>query len=262
MEIFMQENELKNIQIIADYHTHTQYSHGTGSVMDNAKYAKSIGIKEIAITDHGFNHISFGIKRKKLKELREDIEEAKIETGINILFGIEANIISSEGDLDLIPSDFEYIDFIVAGFHKSVWATSFKQWITFILANIIDDIFGRYSQKRVQKNTQAYIKMLDKYPVDVISHLNHNAKVDCFKVAKKCEETNTYIEINGKREHFNYEEMKQILSTNASLLANSDAHQPEKVGNIEIIKPQIKRYNIPLDRIINLKDTINIKNKR
>ena len=41
--------------MIADYHTHTVYSHGTGSVLENALIAKEKGLKEIAITDHGFH---------------------------------------------------------------------------------------------------------------------------------------------------------------------------------------------------------------
>ena len=44
-----------------DYHTHTTYSHGKGSVADNARAAAAVGLKEIAITDHGLRHIIFGI---------------------------------------------------------------------------------------------------------------------------------------------------------------------------------------------------------
>ena len=49
--------------------------------------AKAKGLKEIAITDHGFNHILFGLKRKKLSSLRAEIEEAKKLTGINVFDG-------------------------------------------------------------------------------------------------------------------------------------------------------------------------------
>ena len=53
--------------LTADYHTHTPYSHGKNTVLENAVAAKAKGLKEIAITDHGFNHILFGLKRKKLR---------------------------------------------------------------------------------------------------------------------------------------------------------------------------------------------------
>ena len=35
------------MEILADYHTHTVYSHGKGSIEDNVKVAISKGIKKI-----------------------------------------------------------------------------------------------------------------------------------------------------------------------------------------------------------------------
>ena len=58
---------------LSDYHTHTQYSHGKDTVLDNALEAKAKGFKEIAITDHGFNHMAYGVLRKCLPELKNDI---------------------------------------------------------------------------------------------------------------------------------------------------------------------------------------------
>ncbi|MDE7076840.1 MAG: PHP domain-containing protein, partial [Clostridia bacterium] len=63
--------------LTADYHTHTPYSHGKNTVLENATAAKKLGLKEIAITDHGFNHLLFGLKRKKLSDLRAEIREAE-----------------------------------------------------------------------------------------------------------------------------------------------------------------------------------------
>ena len=36
-----------------DYHTHTIFSHGKGTIADNVEAARSKGLKGIAITDHG-----------------------------------------------------------------------------------------------------------------------------------------------------------------------------------------------------------------
>ena len=62
--------------LTGDYHTHTIYSHGSGTVMDNAVAAKELGLKEIAITDHGFEQMAFGIKRNKVPQLIADCKEA------------------------------------------------------------------------------------------------------------------------------------------------------------------------------------------
>ena len=51
--------------LTGDYHTHTVFSHGKGTILENANEAKKIGLKEIAITDHGYGHHAFGIKQKQ-----------------------------------------------------------------------------------------------------------------------------------------------------------------------------------------------------
>jgi len=245
----------------ADYHTHTTYSHGTGSVYDSAIFAKERNIDTIAITDHGFNHLAFGLKRKELPTLKKEIEEAKQKTGVNILLGVEANIISKNGDIDVIDKDFNYLEILVMGFHKSAKG-KLKDTIGFVLKNVICGWFNKFSKKQIEINTKAYINALRKYPIDIISHLGHGCKVDCYEVAKVCEETNTYIELNGKRISFDKKDVEDMLKTNVKFVANSDAHSAERIGDITNGYKVADMYNIPYDRIINLTDLINIKEKK
>ena len=55
----------------ADYHTHTTFSHGKGSILDNATEAKARGLKVLAITDHGYGHRAYGIRHKKVPFMKE-----------------------------------------------------------------------------------------------------------------------------------------------------------------------------------------------
>ena len=175
---------------LSDYHTHTQYSHGKDTVLDNALEAKAKGFKEIAITDHGFNHMAYGVLRKCLPELKNDIKEAEEQTGVKVYLGVEANIISFDGDVDIKQEDFDYVEFLVVGFHSLVSCPSF---FSFILSNILANANNKVSEERIRKNTEAYVKAVHKYPIDIISHLNYICKVNCYEVAKACAETNTYI---------------------------------------------------------------------
>lgn len=71
--------------LFGDYHTHTEYSrhhHGKGTILENASVAADKGIKQIAITDHGFNHPFFGVRRKDIPDVQEDILNAKEITGV------------------------------------------------------------------------------------------------------------------------------------------------------------------------------------
>lgn len=246
--------------LVADYHTHTTYSHGKGSVLDNAMYAKKMGLKSIAITDHGFGHIAFGIKRKEVAKLRADIDKAIRQTGVNIYLGIEANIRSFNGDVDVKKSDFDSLQLLVVGFHNFVKAP-ILEWCRFVFGNVLANLFKIVSKRRIKRNTQAYIKALNRYPIDIISHLNYTCRVDCYEVAKACEQTNTYIELNGKRVHFSKKDVEDMLKTNVKFVINSDAHKKERVGDAGCGIEMAKMYGIPLDRIVNLHEEIIVKSK-
>ena len=70
---------------IGDYHTHTNYSDGKGSVMDTALAAKQRGLKEIAVTDHAFHLLRKGLG--KYFVLKAECELAAQETGVKVLAG-------------------------------------------------------------------------------------------------------------------------------------------------------------------------------
>ena len=120
------------IEIIADYHTHTRMAgrllgnipgkHAKGSIKENAIVAIRRGLKEIAITDHGYKNVLYGIKKKKYAEIRKIIDELNEyykNKGIDfrILLGVEANAINPKGDIDVDDGIIEYLDLISAGYH-------------------------------------------------------------------------------------------------------------------------------------------------
>ena len=79
--------------LTADYHTHTPYSHGKNTVFENVAKAKEIGLKEIAITDHGFSHIVYGLRRKETAQYISDCQQAEKEYGVKVLVGITSSIV-------------------------------------------------------------------------------------------------------------------------------------------------------------------------
>ena len=93
------------MKLTADFHTHTPYSHGKGTVMENAMRAKELGLQAIGITDHGFSHVAFGVRKKQVASLVRDCKEAEGRTGIRVLVGMESNIRGKSGLCDLTPSD-------------------------------------------------------------------------------------------------------------------------------------------------------------
>ena len=75
--------------LTGDYHTHTPFSHGKNTVEENAQRAKELGLKQIGISDHGFSHVAFGIRRRQIKDYRAECKAAAEKFGIDVLVGIE-----------------------------------------------------------------------------------------------------------------------------------------------------------------------------
>jgi histidinol phosphatase-like PHP family hydrolase len=69
------------MQILADYHTHTKYSHGKGTIEENVLEAISKGIKTIGISDHGYKHLAYGIKLNFYDVRIRYLEEWKKQLG-------------------------------------------------------------------------------------------------------------------------------------------------------------------------------------
>lgn len=243
-----------------DYHTHTYYSDGVGSIEDNIKHAVQKGLQEIALTEHGYSHMAYGIKKHQIKEYKAEIERCKKKyKDINILWGVEANLISLNGDIDLTEKEQQELDLVVLGYHKSYKPTNFKNFLNFFLPNTLNPF--RQSKKRIEKNTQAYILAMQKHRVNILAHLNYGGcKVDCVQIAKVAKELGVYIELNGKRILFTDQEILDMQKTGVMFIVNSDAHRPENVGKNNKALNLIERLNIPHSQVANLNKLPTFKN--
>lgn len=237
--------------LIGDYHTHTVYSHGHGSVEDNVKAAISLGLKEIAITDHGFMHDFYGVRRMDLQNMIDDVKAARKKyPQIKIYLGLEANLIDGTGRVDIEDYDNEWLDILVCGYHKCTRSTSVKNLLSFGFPNFISGL-TKFSVKQVVKNTDAYIKAIERYKIDIISHPNYGIKTDVKEIAKAAAHYGTFLELNGKKVSMTDEEIESILDTDCNIIVDSDAHSPQKVGYFGVPLGVVNRLSIPPERIVN-----------
>ena len=240
--------------LTSDYHTHTPYSHGKGTVLENAVQAQKKGLRQIGITDHGFAHLAFGIRRKKVPALIADCRAAAEKTGVEVLCGMEANILGESGKTDMLPSDYANFDLFIAGKHVFVAYENLAAWTGYFGGNFLTDKIGRKpSQSLVRRTTGAYINAIEKNPVDILSHLNYLCFADAVEVAKCAADHGTYIEINTKKTHLSDEEWQDIIDkTSVRFVIDSDAHSPERVGDVRLAEALFDRVAFPLERIDNI----------
>lgn len=239
-----------NFTLTADFHTHTLYSDGVGTITQNVEKAVELGLKTIGITDHGFFHVSHGIKHKYVAKMRAEIEELRQKyPDIEILLGVEANLINMAGDLDMKEEDFALFDYCIFGIHKLACSCKKPSSIWFTICNLL----VKNSKRRRQKITDSYIKAINKYPVKVIVHPNYCQSVDVSRLALAAKEKGVLIELNGKRTTFSKEDVEGLISSGVGLIIGSDAHSPDRIAECSEPKRFIEENDIPLSQIVNIK---------
>ena len=240
--------------LTADYHTHTPYSHGENTVEENVARAKEIGLQQIAISDHGYTHISLGIRRKQTESYIADCKAAAEKYGIDVLVGIEANICGLSGKSDLTEKDFENFDVYLCGNHVWVKYDKFSDYPLYCWSNIALNKFLKASPKwLVKRNTQAYINTIKRNPIDAVTHIGHICPCDVLEVAKCAADYGTYIELNSKKVHLTDEELCEIVAkTSARFVISSDAHSVARIGDKKLVEEQLARIDFPLERIDNI----------
>jgi putative hydrolase len=243
------------MKLIADYHTHTIYSHGKGTIRDNVEAALKKGLKEIGICDHGPGHYLYGVKRDKLFKMREEIDQLNKEykeKGIRILLGVEANIIRYEGTIDVDDEIIEMLDILLLGFHYGVIPKSAKEYMILNVMNPLSKVLPFMREWVERRNTEAILKAIEKYPIDMITHPGDKARLNIKEVAEAAYRKGIALEINAKHHQLSVENLKKALDTKVDFYINSDAHHPSDVGEVEESIARAKKAGVPIYRIRNV----------
>ena len=240
--------------LTGDYHTHTPYSHGKNTVDENVARAKEIGLKQIGISDHGYSHLAFGLRRKETQAYVAECKAAAKKYGIDVLVGMESNILGVRGKADLKKKDFENFDLYLAGHHTAIWHDTVTDFFLYCGGNFfMGKVFKNNPKWLIKRNTKAYINAIKSNPLDAITHINFVCACDCLEVAKCAADYGTYLELNSKKTHISDEQLAEILAkTQVRFIINSDAHHVSRIGDTKLVEEQLARVNFPMDRIDNI----------
>lgn len=236
---------------------HTFYSgennHAVGSHRDIVDAARKAGLTEILITDHGPGHYGYGINRKNFLEIREEIDRLNEEfDDINILLGLETNVIGSKGQIDVREEDLKYFDRINVGYHYGVMPRDLAFFYSFLIINPLSKLLPFLESYAIKLNTNALVKIVENNEIFTITHPGSKAKLDILRLAKVCEENGTALEINSSGHgKLSVEDIKIALKTGVKFTLGSDAHNPKRVGDLKNSLDRVEESAIPLDRIIN-----------
>jgi putative hydrolase len=225
----------KAMKICADLHLHTVASgHAYGTVTEMAVMAGEKDLEIIAITDHGpaMPGAAHRFYFSNLVVLPTSI------AGVEVLRGIEANIVSTSGDLDLDRRYLDRLDWVAAGLHADCLEPS----------SILD-------------NTRAVVNTIESGLVDVIVHPgNPRFPLDYEAFIRAVAGAGIAIEVNNSSLTLPH---RRGSESNCMLIARlaeqhdvpislgSDAHSPWQVGGLDAAQRLLELCGVSPERVLN-----------
>jgi putative hydrolase len=240
--------------ITSDLHTHTTFSHGTGSIEANVLAARARGIHTVGITDHGPGHITYGVKRWNIPKMRAEVDRlSMIYTDMDIQLGIEANVINGTGILDVRPDEFYLYDYVIAGYHYAALGVNLVGNGLRALQNLAENKTGKDTRRLMRKNTQSIVRAIERNQIKILTHPGDKAPVDLLEIAVTCAKYGTLVEINTNHMSLTAEDIKTMALTDVRFIICSDAHAPNRVGDF------VSGVNLALDAGIDMGRIVNLK---
>lgn len=243
---------MKRYKIVSDWHTHTRYSDGRGTVEDNVRVAAEKGLTEVAITDHGPRGIFIGVESPgTYREIKKDIDALQGQYPVRVLLGAEANVIDLDGSIDIPPEIIKEMDILLVGLHPQVMAESLEENLGWMLPNFLGRISHSLRRRMRNDNTKTLVEAMCKNPVNVVTHPDLMMPVDLDEVAKASVATGCAMEINTGHAYNKDEVVNAALRRGAPLVVNSDAHYPDTVGEVDKGIELLLKWEVPPEQVIN-----------
>ncbi|MGI6308157.1 MAG: phosphatase [Dethiobacteria bacterium] len=226
---------LKTIKLVADLHVHTLASgHAYSTVAEILTAAAQKGLEAVAFTDHG-PAMPGGPHRYHFGNL---VVLPEKENNVEILRGVEANIIDREGAIDLPAEYLRRLDLVWAGFHTPCLQPASRSL-----------------------NTETLINALESPFVDGVVHPgNPDFPIDAEAVVRAVVEKRKLLEINNssfvtiarRGSKAGCLEIARLIRRYGALVAlNSDAHIAQDVGNCSLALEIAREAGIEPEQVVN-----------
>lgn len=219
------------MNLCIDTHSHTLASgHAYSTIREMAKAASEKGLIALAITEHAptMPESCGNFYFSNLKVV------PRMMYGVNLLLGVELNILDEEGNIDLPPSLLKSADIAIASIHTPCFQ----------------------EKHGIVENTNAYIRAMQNPYIDIIGHPDDSRfPIDYERLVYAAKETGTLLEVNNSSLSPNSfregaeENVKTMLSLckkyQVPITTGSDAHVDIDVGNFTYITQILEICDFP-----------------
>lgn len=222
---------------LLDIHTHSIASgHGsTDTIADLARTAAARGLKILGVSDHAPSTMCSGTT----SYFRGLAMAPRRRLGVELLYGVELNILDYTGRVDLDRATLSSLDYAIASMHRP-----------------------NLRPGNTEQNTSAYVGAMKNPYVSVIGHcddthypVNYEALVaEAVRSHVLLEINNSSLSPDGYRGDTR-SNVRQILrlckAAGHPVLLSSDSHGKRHVGDFSCIEPLLRECRFPEELIIN-----------
>ena len=222
---------------LSDIHTHSIASgHGTAcTISDMAKEAGRKGLKLLGISDHGPGTLASGTS----SYFRSLPFCPRRRFNVDILYGVELNILNTDGQTDLSDELLSNLDYAIISMHRQ-----------------------NYKSGSVSENTQAYIRAMKHPSVKILGHCDDtHFPVDYDMLARAALQENVIFEINeaslapygyrGDTKVNTAQILHCCLRYRLPIILSSDSHGKEHIGDFTYAAEFVHQLMFPESLILN-----------
>ncbi len=257
-----------------NYHSHTDYCDGKGSVNDYIESAISAKFKSYGISSHNplRNGASWGMNPEFFHNYINDIKEARLnfKNQIELSLGMEVDYFSDE---DRPHHYIDQLDYWIGSIHFIDKFPNGEDWeidgATNIFKNGLEKIFKNDIKKVISRYYELTTEMISKWQPPIIGHLDkikiHNSKEFFFDehedwylhlvnlVLEEAAKNQSIIEINTRglykgivsEPYPSWHIIEMIRSKNIPIMLNSDSHHVREIqGSFEYVAERLKGLGI------------------
>jgi histidinol phosphatase-like PHP family hydrolase len=211
-----------------DFHVHTLYSDGDATALAMVEAAEARGLAAVALTDHG-PELSVGIPRERVPSMLRDARLAQEDAGIEVLVGIEANVVRG-GSLDVDERLMDELDLVLAGLHTM---------------KVTADDPSELAREYLNTVTRA----IQRQRVDVLAHpfqfrsylAPYLTREDLEGFIELIARKGIAIELNSKYRVPDRDLIQACLREGVKLSVGTDAHTTTEVGRVDWPMAMLKR---------------------
>ena len=195
-------------EIKGDFHIHSNWSDGSASVEEIARFGEKLGYEFVGIADHSASlKVAYGLSEEKVMKKIKEIRRVQKRFDIRILVGTECDI-KPDGTMDYRDSVLKEFDFVYAAIH-----TRFKM-----------------SQREM---TERIVKALENEYVNFLAHPTGRLigrrdayEVDVEKIIDAAKENNVFLEINAFPDRLDLNDVhaKMAKEKGVRMVIGTDAH--------------------------------------